>query len=302
MASLRARLLAAMFRVSGVKRVASDTERFTRVVHWGQRRGAAQPGRGRERRLRIGRESFGGYPVFTAAPRQGGSNHHILYLHGGAYVFDMAGLHWRVIERMIERTGATVTIPLYPLAPGHNWRDAFGMVRPLHAALATRHGAEALTVMGDSAGGGMALALAQQLRDAGEALPARLVLFSPWLDVTMRDPGQLEIDPSDPFLAVPPARLAGKWYAADLPTDDPRVSPIFGSLAGLPPIAVFTGTRDMLNSDARRLRARAAEEGAALAFHEEAGMIHVWMMMPVPEARLALDKAAAFMTEVPPAD
>jgi len=301
MPSLRARLLAGLLRLGGVKRKAEDTERFTRLVLWAQRQGAAQPGKRREKRLRIGRESFGGYPVFTAAPRQGGSGHHILYLHGGAYAFDLAALHWRTIEGMIERTGASVTIPLYPLAPRHNWQDAFAMVRPLHAALAARHGVEALTVMGDSAGGGMALALAQQLRDAGEALPARLVLFSPWLDVTMRDPGQLEIDPRDPFLAVPPAKLAGEWYAADLPTDDPRISPIFGSLAGLPPIAVFTGTRDMLNADARRLRAKAAEEGATLAFHEEAGMIHAWMIMPIPEARRALDQAAAFMKDARPA-
>ncbi|WP_159346709.1 alpha/beta hydrolase fold domain-containing protein [Roseomonas harenae] len=300
MPSLRARLLVAALRLCRVKQVAGNTERFTRFVHWAQRHGPAGPGRQRERRLAISRASFGGHPVFTAAPREGGSRHHILYLHGGAYAFSLADLHWRVIEGMIARTGASVTIPIYPLAPVHTWRDAFAMVRPLHAALAARHGAENLTVMGDSAGGGMALALAQQLRDAGEKLPARLVMFSPWLDVTMRDPGALAIDPRDPFLAVAPARLAGEWYAGDLPLDDPRISPVFGSLAGLPPMAVFTGTRDMLHADACRLRAKAAEEGAQLVFHEGAGMIHVWMMMPIPEARPALDQAAAFMEGLPP--
>ncbi|HEY8614167.1 MAG TPA: alpha/beta hydrolase [Roseomonas sp.] len=295
MPSLRAWLMMGLIRLSGMKRKGADTRRMPEYVRLLQARGPAEPGRARERRLSIGRESFGGHAVFTAAPRKGGSGHHILYLHGGAYVLDLLDVHWRVIEGLIERTGATVTIPLYPLAPAHCWRDVFGMVRPLHVALAARHGAANLTVAGDSAGGGMALALAQQLRDAGEALPGRLLLFSPWLDVTTSDPRALAIAPRDPMIPISGARMAGAWYARDLSTRDPRISPIFGSVAGLPPIAVFTGTRDVLNADAHLLRAKAAEEGTELAFHEYDRLFHVWVALPIPEARQALDEAAAFM-------
>jgi monoterpene epsilon-lactone hydrolase len=282
-------MLVGFLRLARVKQRANDLPLFTRLVHRMQRWGPAQPGRW------IERGEFGGCPVLTAAPRRGGSRHHILYLHGGAYVFPIAGLHWKAIEALIRRTGATVTVPLYPLAPGHSWRDTFGMVRPLHAALAARHGAENLTLAGDSCGGGLAVALAQVMRDAGEALPARLVLFSPWMDASMADPGQLAIEPDDPFIAAAPGRLAAGWYAADLPVEDPRISPINGALSGLPPMIVFTGTRDMLNADANRLRERAAAEGTPLEFREYPGMIHVWMLMPIPEARPALDQAAAFM-------
>jgi len=142
----------------------------------------------------------------------------------------------------------------------------------------------------------MAAALAQQIRDAGEALPARLVLLSPWMDVTMTDPGQRAIEPDDPFLSIAPARMTGEWYAAGLALDDPRVSPIHGAMAGLPPMMVLTGTRDLLNADAHRLRDKAAAEGVALTFVEAPAMIHVWMLMPIPEARRALDRIAGFIT------
>ncbi|SHI41507.1 Acetyl esterase/lipase [Roseomonas rosea] len=295
MPSLRAWMMMALIRATRMKDHARNTRRFPDKVRAIQARGPAQPGRARERRLLITRESFGGYGVFTVAPRQGATRHHILYLHGGAYVFDLLHVHWRVVDALVARTGATVTIPLYPLAPRYEARDTLGMVHPLFTALAARYGAENITVAGDSAGGGMALALAQIIRDAGEALPAGLVMFSPWLDVATDHPRLLEIEHRDPMLASPAARLAGQWYARDLPPDDPRVSPLYGSLAGLPPMIVFTGTRDMLNADARRLRETAEEAGANLLFREYDGLFHVWICLPVPEARQALDEAAAFI-------
>ena len=299
MPSLQAWVMMALIRATGMKRKARDTASFPDNVALMQSRGAAPPGPRRERRLRITEEGFAGRPVITVAPRGTPSRHHILYLHGGAYVFDLLDVHWRAIEGLIERTGATVTIPLYPLAPRHCWEDAFAMVRPLHADLAARHGAENITVAGDSAGGGMTLALAQQLRDAGEPLPARLVMFSPWLDIRTDDPGVLATEARDPMLATPAAQMAGRWWARELDLHDPRVSPLFGSLANLPPMLVLTGTRDMLNADARRLRDRAEGQGANLLFREYDGLFHVWVCLPVPEARQALDETAAFITAAP---
>jgi acetyl esterase/lipase len=289
----------ALIRATGMKRKARDTARFPEYVAMMQARGPAPPGRRRERRLRITRDEFAGLPVLTVAPRENPGSHHILYLHGGAYVFDLLDVHWRAFDGLIDRTRATITIPLYPLAPRHGWEDAFAMLRPLHAALAARHGAENITVAGDSAGGGLTLALAQDLRDAGEPLPARLVLFSPWLDIATDDPGVLATEPRDPMLATPAAQLAGRWWARGLDLRDPRVSPLHGSLAGLPPTLVFTGTRDMLNADSRRLRDKAAGEGANLLFREYEGLFHVWMCLPIPEARQALDETAAFITGPP---
>ena len=299
MPSLRAWLMMAAIRATRMKNHARDTRRFPDVVRTIQARGPAAPGRARENRLLITREGFGGHGVLTVAPRRGASRHHILYLHGGAYVFDLLDVHWRAVEALVARTGATVTIPLYPLAPRHDARDALGMVHPLYLALAGRYGAENITIAGDSAGGGMTLALAQQIRDAGQARPAGLVMFSPWLDIAADHPRLIALERRDPMLAAPGAQMAGRWYARDLSLQDPRVSPLYGTLSGLPPMLLFTGTRDMLNADAHRLREKAEGEGADLLFREYDGLFHVWICLPVPEAGQALDEAAAFIMAPP---
>jgi monoterpene epsilon-lactone hydrolase len=156
-------------------------------------------------------------------------------------------------------------------------------------------------VMGDSAGGGMALSLAQQLRDAARPLPTRLILISPGLDMTFSDPRQPVIAVQDKMLDIPGLLVAGRWYAGGLSSADPKISPLFGSLASLPPIAVFTGTHDLLNPDARRLQAKAAQDGALLSFHEYEGMFHVWPLAPIPEARQAINEMKMLMWHTPPA-
>jgi acetyl esterase/lipase len=155
-------------------------------------------------------------------------------------------------------------------------------------------------LMGDSAGGGMALALAQHLRDSARPLPVRLILISPGADMTFSDPRQQALARVDRMLDIPALVVAGRWYAGALPLDDPKVSPLFGSLAGLPPIAVFTGTHDLLNSDARRLHAKAVQEGATLSLHEYEGMFHVWPLTPIPEARHAINEMKRLIWGLPP--
>ena len=219
----------------------------------------------------------------------------ILFLHGGAYVLDLAFIHWRMIEGLIDRTGATVIVPIYPLAPLAGWNEIYGMIRAVYQRLLHTHDPMSLTIMGDSAGGGLTLATAVALRDQGVPLPARLILPSPWLDVTDSDPEQLALDRRDPLLGLRGLRAAGLAYSANIAPTDPRVSPLFSSLIGLPPILLLTGTRDLLNTDAHQLREKAQVEGVNLRFREFEGMIHDWMALPTPEARIALDEIAAFL-------
>jgi acetyl esterase/lipase len=151
--------------------------------------------------------------------------------------------------------------------------------------------------MGDSAGGGLALSLTMQAIRAGLAKPAALVLLSPWLDVTMTDPAQEEIEKVDPLLVRAGPRAAGRWYAGAMSTTDPRVSPLYGDIAGLPPILMFCGTHDILVADARRLAARAAAEHADVEYHEEPGLMHVYPMLFFPESRKAQDRIAHFVRD-----
>ena len=113
--------------------------------------------------------------------------------------------------------------------------------------------------------------------------PPALVLLSPWLDVTMTDPAQIELEKVDPLLVRAGPKAAGRWYAGAMSTTDPRVSPLYGEIAGLPPILMFCGTHDILLTDARRLAARAAAEGGDVEYHEEPGLMHVYPLLFFPE-------------------
>ena len=299
MPSLQSRIVEWLLPLTGAKRDCSSEEAIREAVARERRRGPALPSLGMRRRLSVQEQMLHGSRVFTIAPREGLKSCHVLYLHGGSYVFEISAPHWRLIEKLIVRLACTVTVPLYPLAPEHTWRDVFASVTPLYEALVEKAGAANLTIMGDSAGGGLALALAQEFQDRRLPSPARLVMISPGLDFTFSDPLQPELSKIDRMLDIPGPRAAGRWYAGDLPPTDRRISPLYGSLGGLPPMALFMGTHDLLLTDARRLKVKAEQEGASLAYFEYEGMIHVWPAAPVPEAELALDQMAEFIKNAP---
>ena len=142
----------------------------------------------------------------------------------------------------------------------------------------------------------MSLALAQMLKADGGAMPGRLVLWSPWLDATASAEGQAAIEPKDRMLAQSGLEACAKLYGGEIAPSDPRLSPLFGDLAGLPPLAIFSGTSDILLVDGQRLAAKLADMGVSnFEYHEYDDMFHVWMLFPVPEAKQALDQAAAFI-------
>jgi acetyl esterase/lipase len=191
----------------------------------------------------------------------------------------------------------TFTVPLYPLAPEHDCAAASAVVLGAYRELLAHCEASQLVVMGDSAGGGLAMSVITQAIAAGLAKPAALVLLSPWLDVTMTDPTQKEIEKVDPLLVRPGPKAAGRWYAGAMSTADPRVSPLYGEIAGLPPILMFCGSRDILVADARRLAARAAAEGTDVEYHEEAGLMHAYPLLFFPESRKAQDRIVHFVRD-----
>jgi acetyl esterase/lipase len=148
------------------------------------------------------------------------------------------------------------------------------------------HGPESVTLMGDSAGGGMALAVAQQLRDRGKQ-PHRIVLISPWLDVTLSDPRAREIEPHDVMLSVDGLRYCGGLYAGGLDLTDPRVSPIYGDMTGLAPVDLFIGTHVVLDADVPQLEKVMERDGAYLRVHEGPKLLHDFPILALPESREA---------------
>jgi acetyl esterase/lipase len=213
--------------------------------------------------------------------------HHVLYLHGGAYVHQIEPDHWAFFARLIDALACTVTVPLYPLAPRHSHEQTLEMIEHSYQVAFTGVDPANRVLMGDSAGGGMSLVLAQRRKAEGNPLPAHIVLISPWLDITVKDPMVPGLERRDPYLSAPGLIEAGRMYAGDLDPEDPRLSPINGELAGLGRISVLVGTRDVLLADARRLRLLATLHNIDIDYLEHEDMYHGWAMEPSPEGRRA---------------
>jgi triacylglycerol lipase len=221
---------------------------------------------------------FAGQPVYVI--RSGSpSGKYVVALHGGAYVVQPTINHWSAYAAIARRTQATVIVPIYPLAstPQGRAQNVIPDMADLISAQVTQHGADNVSVYGDSAGGGMALAVAQLLVSRGEPTPAHMVLISPWLDITMSNPLIASIN--DPVLRTASLRKAGQQWAGDLSLTDPFVSPVYGSMIGLPPTAVYCGNLDLLAADVLRLQEQALATAASdFTFILRNGAIHDWAM------------------------
>jgi acetyl esterase/lipase len=194
---------------------------------------------------------------------------------------------------MARKFGWRVIAPMYPLAPESEVAATTRFAADFYDSFVGREGAPTL-MGGDSAGGGLAAAVAMALRDKKAAMPSGLLLICPWLDTDPAHPDQVVIEPRDAILTIPGIRDAGRLYAGDAGVGDWRASPIHGDWAGLPPILAFGGGDDILVTDARRLKLALP----SVDYEEQAGMIHDWPMFTFPESKAAQARMAGFAAKV----
>ncbi|QRP49691.1 alpha/beta hydrolase fold domain-containing protein [Amycolatopsis sp. FDAARGOS 1241] len=296
MVSTKAKLYMAYQRASGHKRFYDDARTLHRTLRSHQRPSMARPPHRIRRQCTVDRHEVRGFACWTLRPRRGTAGLHVLHLHGGGYVEEIQQHHWRFAAELVARLGCAVTLPIYPLVPRHDHTETLPMVHAAYEQLAA--GADHRVVSGDSAGGALALAIAQRLRDEGRPQPDGLVLISPWLDVTLEDPISVVLDEHDPILGITGLREAGRIYSEGTDPHDPRISPLHADLTGLGPVSLFIGTRDLLLPDARRFRDRAHDAGVALDYREYPGMFHNWVMQNLPEGREALNHVERFLRRV----
>ncbi|KAK0391678.1 hypothetical protein NLU13_1177 [Sarocladium strictum] len=219
----------------------------------------------------------------------------MLYIHGGSFYKEIIGPHWSFIAQVARDTGLDVLVPIYPLIP-RPCATAVKLAQGLmHICRASPQ--PVVCIAGDSAGGMLSLATAQQLKKEHPDLAARLrslVLISPCLDTSLTHPDLLQMERNDPWLASEGMRVLMPYLAGGLPMDDPRVSPLFGDIEGLPPVLLLSGTDDMICADARRLNAKyqgkgpdhgvpGSFESENFTYIETPGMIHVYPLLPHAE-------------------
>ncbi|MGN0062903.1 MAG: alpha/beta hydrolase [Nocardioides sp.] len=250
---------------------------------------------GLARRFDVVTQDAGGFPTYVLTPRDVAVRRTVHYLHGGGYMAPIDPFHVRYVTRLATALGARVVLPDYPLAPEYTWRDSHDALVAQTDRWAREPGGVVLA--GDSAGGGLALAVAQSVRDRGLAAPTHLVMHAPWVDLTTSTPETADFARRDPWLFFSKLdAYAGWWAGSDEDLARPEVSPALGDLSGLPPALVLYGTRDLLAPGCRLLRRRAAEAGWALTGVEEPDLLHVYGLFPfIPEARRAMRQVVEFV-------
>ena len=250
--SVLARLAPTLISLTGSKRMFASADRtMEHAAEHLLRPQPYAPPRSLDRRVRLSVRTEDGWPVYTVSPE--------------------------------------FTVPIYPLVPRPEATalNVVSRIADIAAELVAERGGENVVLLGDSAGGTIALSVAQLLRDRGVPAPRDIVLISPVIDMRFTDPEIYRIEPWDPWLDVPGPRAAGERWRGGLDITDPLVSPAFGALTGIGHLSLFTGTRDITHADAITLEAKAAREDHSLTVHRADGMIHVYPLLPFREGEAA---------------
>ena len=208
----------------------------------------------------------------------------LLYIHGGAYCHNFTKYHWKAMAQWASESGCGIVAPNYPLLPLHMAAEAHPLMMQLYQSLLERYGSSRIVISGDSAGGGFALALAQEARENGLPVPSRLVLIAPWVDMMG---GDTSIQKHDNWLMVDTLPLFGRDWAGNLDIQDYRVSPLYGDMRGLPPTELYAGTWDVLYTDVVKTFKKMKEAGVIVNLHIGEKMPHVYPILPCPEGRKA---------------
>jgi acetyl esterase/lipase len=214
----------------------------------------------------------------------------ILFLPGGGYIEQPLIWHWKFLYQLTQKLNGTITIPIYPKAPNYQYHEALDSVLPIYKDLLTKTSPENIVIMGDSAGGGLTLALSQLILREGLPQPGNIILLSPWLDINLDHPEISSLLKVEPMLDLPLLIEAGKTYAGDTPTSDYLISPINGPIHGLGKITLFIGTHEIFLPDARKFKALAEKEKVDINYFEYPKMNHVFPVFPIPEAKKAMEQ------------
>lgn len=244
--------------------------------------------------VEVKRGKAGGVSSRLVVPKGAPETPGIVWLHGGAYCFNSPRVYTTFAGHLARATGTSVLVPGYRLAPEHPFpaaiADAFSACR------AVLDGGRSVIIGGDSAGAGLALAVAVALRDAEEPRPSGLLLMSPWVDLTLSGESVGANDGKDAILRakhLPPLAAA---YAAGLELSDPRISPLNADLTGLPPALIQCGADELFLSEDAELASRLDAAGTEVDLQVFDGMWHDFQTHAgmLPEAAGAVQKMAAW--------
>ena len=226
------------------------------------------------------------------SPGDGKSELILMFIHGGGYCGQFFPAHWKFLAYISERTGCAFTTPNYPLTPKYTWKESHSMVLDYYKEFVKSHDMSKVIIGGDSAGGAYALTLLQQAKASGLSLPAKMVLLSPYVDIT----GAVDTD-IDPIFEYKGLLEFGKAWANNLDLKDPRVSPYYGDMKGLPKTSLWVGTNEILYEEIIKAYEKMKESGVEIKLNVGKDMIHNFPLLPLKESASAREEIVKFIMD-----
>jgi acetyl esterase/lipase len=251
----------------------------------------------RPRRTTVTEQTIAGLRAGVVSSRAPGSGLTVIHFHGGGYCLGSAGTAQCWAAHLSAQTGCRVVMPEYRLAPEHPYPAALEDARTV---MKTLSGTGPVVVSGDSAGGGLALALVLSMRDAGQELPAGVILLSPWLDLGRDRRSVPDLVRRDVMLTPDWLDACARAYADPSTWADPLISPLRGTHSGLPPLLIQAGTDELLAPDAGLLAASASAAGVDVTYTRWPRMWHDFTLQAglLATADSAVAQASWFISKV----
>jgi epsilon-lactone hydrolase len=249
--------------------------------------------------IKIKEENINGINSEWIIPEETNNEKIILYVHGGGYVSGSCNDHRGFVSKFAKQCGVTTLQFEYRLAPEHPFPDGLNDSVAVYKWLLDKgFKPNNIVFAGESAGGGLALAILLALKDQNISLPAATVVISPWTDLTCssdsyKTKNKVSLAPMNSW------RVFSKYYTGDNPPNLPLISPLFGDLAGLPPIFINSGEDDEMFEDGEKFYLKAKKAGVEIKFRAGKGMVHCYPLLApfFKEATEALEEICAFINE-----
>ena len=232
-----------------------------------------------------------GYNVYHIGNNK--NNKAIIYLHGGAYIAPGERYHCKFVESISKVSNVDIYDLDYPLIPNHTYKDAYDLLEKLYDKLSDKE----VIIMGDSAGGGFALGFTMYLKEIKKKLPSKLVLISPWVDITMSNPDLQAFEKTDVMTSTYGLVECGKLWANKLDRKDYKVSPLYGNMKGLPETLMFAGTNELLYPDLLRLNTLFLMNKVKYKLIQGYKLGHIYPLYPTKVGKNAVIQMSEFINK-----
>ena len=232
--------------------------------------------------------------IWTIKPKNSSPKKTIIYMHGGAYIFNISKYHWEFISEILSKTNSRIIVVDYPLAPNNNYKDIYKLMDIVYSNTLSNIPAKEVIFLGDSAGAGFLLSFSQHLRNNNLEQAYKVILLSPWLDLSMSN-NKSSLN-KDVVLSIKGLQLAAKSIAGDLPLNDPKISPLFDDFDNLASIYIFIAGNELFYPDIIELKNKAASNKSNISYFEYPDMFHDWAIFTyLEESKIAIEQVSAII-------